>query len=458
MVSENPSTWTREPIQKWNGIWEVRTAFTWKASLAMISRPDFYLANPPSQPKAEIADYVEQNWILVPRRFKTLKEALASWKNFIIRSEHPEEYNWASGLLESFEFNIDYLKWLSDKDIDEIKGIDIEKLKTDIILKRNWWLQRRDELLLKRYIYFYINELTDNEIKELLIVFSYRIIKRYCEFLWKNIDDFIKWISFSYWELLDGYNRSIIADSSVKWRYHIFTHKEESHYRNYVVWDNWVLLINWRPTRENTRLNEELSSWLLDVIEFYEQVRNLENFNPNHCPIVEFQTFEWQNYFLQYHRTRNFENADFILDRPLEEWEIEAEFVRGVTPQEWIEVDFTVYDLQHQLDIDDHSCNIIPTNNLVYDELVSRKIPLHLSIKWLDNFISHWNWWHLLKSTIFKPWLKIVLPEWSFDEDWYKPYYEYSKKTWKKSIMRVRIVSDWRKAYFKILWNNLWES
>lgn len=62
---------------------------------------DYYLYNPPQQPKAEIADYVESQGVRVPQRFKTFELALASGKDFILRSEHPDEYAGAAGLRKS---------------------------------------------------------------------------------------------------------------------------------------------------------------------------------------------------------------------------------------------------------------------------------------------------------------------------------------------------------------------
>src|SRR5688572_21954529 len=71
---------------------------------------DYFLDNPPLQPKSEIADYVEACGILVPKRYVNLKEALASNKPFIIRSEHPQDYAGASGVLESIDIGKDKIE------------------------------------------------------------------------------------------------------------------------------------------------------------------------------------------------------------------------------------------------------------------------------------------------------------------------------------------------------------
>ncbi len=53
-------------------------------------------------PKKDVADYVESQWILVPKRFKDFKEAMDSGQRFIIRSEHAGEYAGMSWIYRSF--------------------------------------------------------------------------------------------------------------------------------------------------------------------------------------------------------------------------------------------------------------------------------------------------------------------------------------------------------------------
>lgn len=65
---------------------------------------DVYLQNPDmlmGQPKRTIGDYVEENGILVPKRFTSLEEALDSNLQFLMRTEGLFEYEGVSGLLES---------------------------------------------------------------------------------------------------------------------------------------------------------------------------------------------------------------------------------------------------------------------------------------------------------------------------------------------------------------------
>ena len=98
----------------------------------------------------------------------------------------------------------------------------------------------------------------------------------------------------------------------------------DSKYSNHILWDNENVL-----HQEGDPLHTELLESIPELIDFYEEVRHLDKFDPNHCPIIEIQTVNEKNYFLQYHRTRNFSAVDFKLDRELEKGEYEVDFVRG---------------------------------------------------------------------------------------------------------------------------------
>ncbi len=65
------------------------------------NRSDWFLENPPQQPKREIALYVSSQGVQVPTLFEGIDEALESGREFIIRSEHPQEYQGMSGVLQS---------------------------------------------------------------------------------------------------------------------------------------------------------------------------------------------------------------------------------------------------------------------------------------------------------------------------------------------------------------------
>jgi hypothetical protein len=245
------------------------------------------------QPKATIAEYVEQNGILVPRRFTSLAQARSSGIPFLARSEHPQEYDGVSGLLESFPAS----KLASISSEQELK-------------------EKCDE-------YPMIERRLSN-------------ISQYCAFLGISEQDFRRDISYSFWELLEGYNRTIVADSARPDCYHIMTKSRDNQIQNYTIVEKGNI------TQAITPLPPELKESLTDIIQMYETIRNLSHFNPIHCPIMEIQTCGNKNYFLQYHRTRDFKQSTFALERPPFADEKKALFVRGATPPEGITVDVTL--------------------------------------------------------------------------------------------------------------------
>ena len=243
---------------------------------------DIYIANPEllhGQPKRTIADYVEQNGILVPRRFDTLSDARRSHKGIFLRSEHEQEYNGVSGLLDSFELS----RRMVDGDrknpiIFSPRGIqDLEEIKKD-----------------------YFQYLKDSR--------SEHPLDQFYRFTNTTKQDLINNTSFSIWEYLDGIKRTIVADSAIPNKYHITTNR---------FGDNWIhnrtiFEKGKKPNQYLNKLTPELEEGLEEFIETYEEIRHLKNFDPNHCPIMEFMTIGNKNYFLQYHITRDFEPSTFV--------------------------------------------------------------------------------------------------------------------------------------------------
>jgi hypothetical protein len=65
--------------------------------MKMNNSSDYYLLNSPSRPKFDIAEYVYSQGFHVPRRFSNiediLKLPLKDCPIFILRSEHPQDYD-----------------------------------------------------------------------------------------------------------------------------------------------------------------------------------------------------------------------------------------------------------------------------------------------------------------------------------------------------------------------------
>ncbi len=383
----------------------------------LITCKDFFLEHPPQQPKRDIAEYVENNWILVPKRFKSREEARSYVENggeIFIRSEHPQEYNGASGLLSSY---IVTQKWLlenmiwDDINIDNLSIISeeklIETLKKDVKKKS----------------------------------------KIYCDLLWQDIQKFRDNISYSFWEKIPWLNRSVVADSAILDRYHILAHwknKDNEDFNSYCIIENGEIL---SETTNGITPDTKLS--YARVIEQYEKVRNLDKFNPRHCPIMEFQTHKNQDYFLQYHRTRDSELSTFILDRSLEPGEIQAEYVRGITPPEGIIVETTTYYYTEQMKLEPEEASFDFHNNDTFTEIMSRRRKVNFEDRWLNTVSSLCkNNTHSIATRLFSSGITVWIQEKDVEVLVWKcvisPEKEHQKIT-------LRVISDGRKAYVKLI-------
>lgn len=139
-------------------------------------------------------------------------------------------------------------------------------------------------------------------------------------------------VSFSLWEYLDGFNSTIVADSAIPYRYHITTSRKEPWFFGYFVVEK--AKIEQLISKFDKPIPEDFKNAIPEIIELYESVRKLNHFSPEHCPIVEAQSANGKRYFLQYHRSRDFEPAEFELMKKPKRKQIEASFVRGATPPE----------------------------------------------------------------------------------------------------------------------------
>ncbi len=376
--------------------------------------PDYYLQDRSrlrGQPKRTIADYVESQGILVPRRFSSLPEARASGLPILVRSEHPQDYDGASGMLESVT-------------VSEFSDAYTEEFLLSGILKEH-------------------GEGTPGW-------------KRYCTLLNVDVDAFRGEISYSLWEKLAGYNRTIIADSALPQRYHITTKKIERDKNeklyNYTIFDQGKILNSFAGP-----LTAELEEDVPKLIEFYESIRHLPRFNPQHCPIMEVQTLHRQNYFLQYHRTRDFTASTFVLDRPPLAGETEALLVRGATPPEGFTCKATVcYEWWTRL-LSDQG---LPEHeeasfDLHYDELFSelmapqRKLQLSmwedLSVLGIEIVLGHYP-----RSKLFKPQVSVIFNGTSvLSEGETEQLFLEAERTNQDQYLTLHLISDGRKAYLR---------
>ncbi len=401
---------------------------------------DYYLEDRTrlkGQPKRTIGDYVESQGILVPRRFDSLKDAKASGKPILLRSEHPLEYGIVSGFFDSF--SIDYFKRECGEPESEA-GI-------------------KDAVLTKQ----------DAHGRQSFI--GPFLFENYCKMLGLNFDPQIPELSFSFWENLPGLNRTIIADSSIKGRYHIQTQSSQDNawiYDYTLVEDDKISPI----MRKFYGLQppEDFQS----LVELYERIRNLDKFDPNNCPIIEIQTIGDKHYFLQYHRARDFRQTTFSLHRPAEKDEKEALFVRGHTPEEGTTGKITVH---YAFEAQDKSEWKLPESevgsfdfhyNFAFSTIMypKRKLQIiHPSYKdnsqWeLLKFVGH----HSQNSELYLPEVSIICNKGIFKDDFGESItsdqlsksetmnlYLKAKETGENQGIDMHVVSDGRKAYYRRL-------
>ncbi len=368
---------------------------------------DFYIEHPEQlfgKPKRTIGDYVAQNGILVPRRFDSLEEARSSGLPVLVRSEHPQDYAGVSGLLHSFR---------------------LEKIKVGS---------------------------SDAEIRAKLIgrgEVGNCLYDQYCVYHRLDRDELEQGVSFSLWEELGGYNRFITEDSAIQGRYHIGTLGWEPGFFNYTIVEKENVI------ESGMHLPEELRANLDELIGFYEEVRSLSNFDPKHCPIIEVQTVNGKNYFLQYHRGRDAEQAQFSLERPPEKGERSAVFVRGVTPPEGIVCKATVFygffprtglkrPEQDEASFDFQGWHMLT-------ELLIRKRKAQIVVGKKEKFIQGVVGEHDLRSKLFKPGVSLIIEnkEGLLSENEMELLGKAGYKTKQDQTVNVWIIADGRKAYIK---------
>jgi len=346
---------------------------------------DTYLENPDllnNQPKLTLGDYVESNGLLVPLRFKEESKARKSGLEIICRSELLQDYNMVSGLLDSPNIN------------------DFQSGQFDEHTTKN--------------------------------------IDDYCVLFGISKKEFLSQVSYSFWEKLDGFNRSMVADASIKGKYHIFTTKGK--YHNYTIWDNGKIVLD-----VQLKLKPELVAQIPEVIDFYETIRNLPNFDSNHCPIIEFQTVKGKNFFLQYHRTRDFKESDFVLDRDLEKGEVEVQYSRGATNKDGEIFNFQMHNINR---------SNVRKNNSSLDsrgmvgEFMALNYKLIMSGYSRERLAFH-TVNHLAKSLIFKP--QIFISDDNFEECTQDEIDESLKLDRENLslIVPIKVTSDGRRTLIK---------
>ena len=166
---------------------------------------DSFLLQSPLQPKREICDYLEAEGIRVPARITDLKDAMRDGHRFIIRGEHPQDYNGASDLLESMIVD-------PQKNFEGEGGLQTEQEVIDKVTEDSSYaaysnLQRNLPIL------------TQQTAEMLLTGLRNHTVERFCELMQIPKDDYLAQVSFSYWQYIEGCNHTLVADSAIANRY-----------------------------------------------------------------------------------------------------------------------------------------------------------------------------------------------------------------------------------------------
>jgi len=395
---------------------------------------DYYLADKSrllGKPKKTIADYVEQNGLLVPRRFETLSEARNSKLPVLCRSEHPQDYDGVSGLLSSPQLG-DGLPDTNDE--DELKGF---LLGWD---KFGW------------------------------------IINKYCKLLKCDESRFKEEISFSFWERIYGSNRMIVADNAIKERYHIITGYHAKNYTTNDEFNNMHISADNHPAYtiiDNGRIKNLLGKIpdtkkeLYNLIDNYERIRHLRNFNNNNCAIMEFQTLNGVHYFLQYYYNRLFKESQFVLDRKKNADEKKPLFLRGSTLPEGQVFKITIaHPKNYNYDINCGEEGYFGRMELddIYFEMMAKKYKISINrsirLNWIEsmrNFSTLQSslfdavqFGHLTRSQLLKPEITLIANRNNImRKKEYDSFLDKKLKIKKPMSIDIYVISDGRNAYFK---------
>jgi hypothetical protein len=380
-----------------------------------------------NQPKKTIGDYVESKGILVPERYKSMEEARESGEDVLCRSESIFEFNGPSGILESVTLSA----FPRIKDIEELKKTIFGEVREDGSPDPAFNFSKAG------YYFCPINNISPKE--------------------------FFDSISFSFWHKLEGYNRTVVADDTVKGRYHVITEGnipgedgKQEHCLAYSIIENGFVnnIFDMFP-----KTDKQLDG----LIEFYESVRNLERFDGNNCPIMEIQTVNNKHYFLQTLSGRDFSAADFEVKQGKG---TEAFFVRGKTSAKGevfrIAAEFpNDYAIKQPFEMAEGYLQETPdSKNFYYEMLASKwKIAILRAVEHkIDNISYPANidntmymaivMGHIGTSQLFKPGVSLILNDKDImSREEREKAHAYAYETKKVPCIDVKVTSDGRKAF-----------
>jgi len=412
-----------------------------------VSNSDYFLDNPPLQPKRDVAKYIAHCGFCVPHIFDNKSDALTFIDNggsIIMRSEHVDEYSGMAGLRRSYIVNSGLLS-------------DSKKYCSTYGTAIDWKLEHGMKPITRlgearKKIFNQMTALPQKKMEQWLTQIDMPLLKMYTKLKGEEWIQFQNKASYSYWEYIEGINCYIIADNAIQNRYHIFMEEpyvdggEQGSHKGYFLVDGSDISYNgyddaqWELTAVKN---------IERIINFYNSVRHLERFNANHCPIMELQITKSEIYFLQYHRSRDIELATFELTRNATDNEVDALLVRGSTPPEGIILQTHAYYKDFIIQPEDASFDL--HYNFAFTEIMTRQRKCMFitqpELAWINLELQTG---HLLYSTLFNPQVSVILPKEYTDSLHLKDLYKKTKPGQPASLT-FRVISDGRKGYIKQL-------
>lgn len=431
--------------------------------------PDYWLANPPSQPKKEIADYVESEGFLVPQRFDDIEEAIASVQaggKIILRSEHRDEYDGPSGLFDSYRIDQARIENGQRKLQDIGDNFDIDS-EIPVSHRRGWrtappsspYYRGPGSGDMADIIIGTIPTNPQNAIRRLTILEQHSNFVDYYSMI-KGISpqEFMGEAGYSVWEYIPGINVTIVADDAVGGLYHVLAARQKPLHIEGSMSNEGGETLHLAGAAEGNFFDEALRSRL---IKQYETIRNLPRFVSNHCPVIELQLDDSGNcWFLQYHRSRDFVASIGLLNdddfSAKEGWK-KAEVVRGAIaspqtlkmslmyPAGYGETGMPLPDVDEAAAENGGSFKII-------EEILARRRIADLADSGFERIYGGMPYNHNSRSRWFKPKTSMTLPyeESLKGSDVRQKVFEIVWRQKKMARVVIDVASDGRTGYFRL--------
>lgn len=276
-------------------------------------KPDYFMSNPEKLKegaKVALARLVKDkiSGLYVPEIYADVEHAISSGKPIVIRSDHPKEYDGLAGVLNS-AFG------------------EIQSGRLKFTLHEGG-----------RFNDYFLGSSEDLQNLRPKIIDQDPIFQRYLKLTGQDKEEFFRGFNFTFWEIIQGVNGTMWADPVIPNKYHFvqFNFEDGNAFIHYTRLNTSTGVSE--SNGSSGRLEDKIpggADTLRKLIDSYEEIRGMSQFNGNHCYEMEYQLGSSGNlWFLQWRRMRDFSPTDFKLERGAEEGEVEGSFAIGKTSGE----------------------------------------------------------------------------------------------------------------------------